>query len=326
MAVLVALVVAGAVWVSVERAGSGADEEPVLSVSEVTVRDIAETISLKGSIREVSRTVAGATSLRLRVSIDGGVARRIVAGSSEGEYRLAGDARWWKCAETALIGAWPEPLPDGGEQAGNPRVDCVLSTDSGAIMGDGADFIIRGVTPEPGSEGALQGTVVGYSEPEMQVYSHHDVRAVVDPSIIHSVYAAIEEKTAVAEALIATEGRRFDCETVSIEATTTEGDASTHVVCRVPEDEVVYAGVQATVLLTLRSASDALVVPASAVRSATAGKGIVVVIDSDGEGKERTVVLGISDGLGVQIIDGLAVGAQLLDPVTQLTARGGDGG
>ena len=84
-------------------------------------------------------------------------------------------------------------------------------------------------------------------------------------------------------------------------------DATTSVRCAVPPDQTVFAGLPATLGITVGSVEDALVVPVTAVRGG-GGSGIVWLDDGSGETEERTVTLGVNDGTMVEVTEGLAEG------------------
>lgn len=84
-------------------------------------------------------------------------------------------------------------------------------------------------------------------------------------------------------------------------------DATTSVRCAVPPEQTVFAGLPATIGITVGSVEDALVVPVTAVRGG-GGSGIVWLDDGTGETEERTVTLGVNDGTVVEVIEGLAEG------------------
>lgn len=84
-------------------------------------------------------------------------------------------------------------------------------------------------------------------------------------------------------------------------------DATTSVRCAIPADQTVFAGLPATIGITVGTVEDALLVPMTAVQGGS-GTGLVWVDAGDGKPEERTVTLGISDGVMVEVIDGLAEG------------------
>lgn len=83
-------------------------------------------------------------------------------------------------------------------------------------------------------------------------------------------------------------------------------DSTTSVVCAVPTDQQVFAGLKATLGVQVGAASDVLVLPTTAVKGG-AGTGIVWV-DAGGEAEEREIQLGVTDGTLVQVVSGLDEG------------------
>ncbi len=83
-------------------------------------------------------------------------------------------------------------------------------------------------------------------------------------------------------------------------------DGTTSVVCAVPTDQQVFAGLKATLGVQVGAASDVLVLPTTAVKGG-AGTGIVWV-DAGGEAEEREIQLGVTDGTLVQVVSGLEEG------------------
>ncbi|MFT4260644.1 efflux RND transporter periplasmic adaptor subunit [Microbacterium sp.] len=100
----------------------------------------------------------------------------------------------------------------------------------------------------------------------------------------------------------------FTCTGVRVEVSA-EGTASVR--CAIPADQVVFAGLPATLDLALGQVEDALVVPVTAVQGG-AGTGNVWVDAGDGaEPEERAVTLGVNDGTMVEVISGLSEGESI---------------
>ncbi|WP_431073458.1 efflux RND transporter periplasmic adaptor subunit [Microbacterium phyllosphaerae] len=100
----------------------------------------------------------------------------------------------------------------------------------------------------------------------------------------------------------------FTCTGVRVQVST-EGTASVR--CAVPADQVVFAGLPATMDLALGQVDDALVVPVTAVQGG-AGTGNVWVDEGDGsEPAERPVTLGVNDGTMVEVVSGLEEGESI---------------
>ncbi len=97
-------------------------------------------------------------------------------------------------------------------------------------------------------------------------------------------------------------------------------DGTTSVRCAVPGDQVVFAGLQATLDITVGTVQDVLVVPTTAVRGG-AGSGVVWVDAGDGsDAEEREVTLGVGDGTIVEVTGGLEEGEQIRQFVPGLAA------
>ncbi|MDQ1127930.1 efflux RND transporter periplasmic adaptor subunit [Microbacterium sp. SORGH_AS_0888] len=97
----------------------------------------------------------------------------------------------------------------------------------------------------------------------------------------------------------------FTCTGVTVQVAE---DNTTSVRCAIPGEATVFAGLPATVDLTIGSVTGVLVVPTTAVKGG-ASSGIVWVDPGDGSAPtERTVSLGINDGTSVEVTDGLAEG------------------
>jgi multidrug efflux pump subunit AcrA (membrane-fusion protein) len=78
--------------------------------------------------------------------------------------------------------------------------------------------------------------------------------------------------------------------------------------CVVPADVTVFPDLVAQLTISAGIAENVLVVPVTAVLGA-AESGVVYVVDPEtGETEERQVELGLSDGINVEVVDGLAEG------------------
>jgi len=87
-------------------------------------------------------------------------------------------------------------------------------------------------------------------------------------------------------------------------------DATTSVRCAIPAEQTVFAGLPATIGITVGTVEDALIVPTTAVQGG-AGTGRVWVDTGEGEPEERTVTLGVSDGVNVEVVEGLEEGEMI---------------
>ncbi|KOX12202.1 peptidase M23 [Nocardiopsis sp. NRRL B-16309] len=92
------------------------------------------------------------------------------------------------------------------------------------------------------------------------------------------------------------------------------GGGSTELACRVPSDLRVFEGVTGKMSIATGGAQNVMVIPVTAVRG-TSESGEVIVVASDGTEEVREVELGVSDGTSVEVVSGLSVGDQVLDPI-----------
>lgn len=100
----------------------------------------------------------------------------------------------------------------------------------------------------------------------------------------------------------------FTCTGVRVEVSA-EGTASVR--CAIPADQVVFAGLPATLDLALGQVDDALVIPVTAVQGGS-GSGNVWVDAGDGsDPEERAVTLGVNDGTTVEVTEGLEEGESI---------------
>lgn len=99
--------------------------------------------------------------------------------------------------------------------------------------------------------------------------------------------------------------------------------------CVVPADVTVFPDLIAQLTISAGVAENVLVVPVTAVLGA-AESGVVYVVDPDtGESEERQVTLGLSDGINVEVVDGLEEGELVMQFVPGAPADPGmptDGG
>lgn len=89
------------------------------------------------------------------------------------------------------------------------------------------------------------------------------------------------------------------------------------VTCRVPGDVPAFAGLTAEVSLQAGVSTDVLVLPVTSVRGSVAN-GVVYAMADDGTQTQTPVVLGLTDGENVEIREGLAEGARVLQFVPGL--------
>jgi multidrug efflux pump subunit AcrA (membrane-fusion protein) len=91
--------------------------------------------------------------------------------------------------------------------------------------------------------------------------------------------------------------------------------------CVVPTDVTVFPDLVAQLTISAGIAENVLVVPVTSVLG-SAESGVVYVVDPEtGETEERTVTLGLSDGINVEVVDGLSEGEIVLQFVPGAPAQ-----
>ncbi len=85
------------------------------------------------------------------------------------------------------------------------------------------------------------------------------------------------------------------------------GASGTTVSCAIPAAVTVFSGLAAQITIAAGLAESVLVVPTTAVKG-SAETGVVWFVLSDGGTEERPVTLGMTDGVNVQVTDGLVEG------------------
>ncbi|WP_105035218.1 efflux RND transporter periplasmic adaptor subunit [Cryobacterium aureum] len=103
------------------------------------------------------------------------------------------------------------------------------------------------------------------------------------------------------------------------------GASGTTVSCAIPAEVTVFAGLAAQITIAAGLAENVLVVPTTAVKG-SAETGIVWFVLADGGTEERPVTLGMTDGINVQVIDGLVEGDlvnQFVPGASAVTPGGG---
>lgn len=85
------------------------------------------------------------------------------------------------------------------------------------------------------------------------------------------------------------------------------------VTCALPADVTAFPGLGADLEIVNGTATDAAVVPVSAVQGTVQRGNVWVVASQDAEPEMREVVLGLTDGEVVQVTEGLAVGDLVLE-------------
>ncbi len=147
---------------------------------------------------------------------------------------------------------------------------------------------------------AGQQVSVGVEVAQISPYRFH-LLATVQPVQLYRLVNAPGEGTVT----IAGGPAPFSCTGVGVQVTQ-EGTAQVR--CAIPGDQTVFPGLPATLDLAIGQVDDALVIPVTAVQGG-AGSGVVWVDAGDGSApEERQVVLGVGDGVIVEVTEGLAEG------------------
>ena len=141
--------------------------------------------------------------------------------------------------------------------------------------------------------------------------ARYHIVSTVEPVQLYRLVGAPTE----AEVTISGGPAPFTCTGVGVEVAE---DGTSTVQCAVPSDQVVFSGLPVTMNLTLGTATDALVIPTTAVAGGS-GTGKVWLTGGD-EPEEREITLGVSNGEMVEVTDGLAAGDEILEYVPGVAA------
>lgn len=326
--ILVVLLVGGGVlWVWGQR--DSTVQVARETTSSVVRRDISQTLRLSGTAQTVTRTVPGATSLQVTVAVPAEhlyelvpavtEARADVTASVQGRPRVT-------CAGVRVLGAVPAPattVPDADQPPAGPELECTLPPDAVAYLSESTTVRVQFTSPSGRRLTVdLAGTVGVSRAPDRTERDHDQVVAEVDPAVLYLLLPSVDAGSATGQAIIPGEGRTFTCDAVTMLDTTADAPDKYRAACRLPDDEQVYAGVAVTLIVTTAHATDVLSAPTSAIRTRSGDQGVVTVITGGGTGgttsrEERTVTLGVSDGLTTEIRAGLDQDDLVLDPAVQ---------
>ncbi|MFT4230687.1 MAG: efflux RND transporter periplasmic adaptor subunit, partial [Microbacterium sp.] len=112
----------------------------------------------------------------------------------------------------------------------------------------------------------------------------------------------------------------FDCTLLDPVPSVGSEDATTSLLCAVPETATVLAGMTATTVIQLERAENALILPVEAV-AGTVDSGSVYLRGADGEAIETPVTLGTTDGTRIVVTGGVIEGDVVLVPGPWLEGR-----
>lgn len=141
-----------------------------------------------------------------------------------------------------------------------------------------------------------------------------DGEAVISPELLYRFYGRSSSITAKLDKGPAP----FDCPFLSLGAPISgrEADAAAVPVrlrCSIPAGIRVFPGVRMKLAAVTGESRGALLLPLQAV-SGEADRGSVTVVDQQGRSSPRDVRLGLTDGINIEIISGLAEGDRVLIP------------
>jgi macrolide-specific efflux system membrane fusion protein len=221
----------------------------------------------------------------------------------------------------AIVSAPPEPVRSAA--AGRVRsvpasVGQEVERGGQLVVLEGAgDTEIRVTSPSAGKVSSIlvaPGDAVVKAETVATVVTHRFLAvATVEPALLYRLY----EPPVSIRAQIDHGPAPFDCPLVSLGANS-EGAADplaapVQLTCQVPASVRAFAGVRVRLGVVTGKADGALTLPVEAVAGA-ADSGVVTLLKPDGSRVQRSVRLGLTDGLRVQIVDGLSAGDVVLDP------------
>ncbi len=160
---------------------------------------------------------------------------------------------------------------------------------------------------------AAVGDEVGATDSLMRITpSGFEAIAQIAPSLLYRLYARPVSISVEIDHGPAT----FDCPFSSIGPAATDAanplDAPVYLTCAVPPPVRAFSGIRVQMVVTTGEARNVLVVPVEAVRG-SADTGVVTVVRPDGTSEVQTVSLGLTDGVRVQIRDGLAITDHILE-------------
>ena len=150
------------------------------------------------------------------------------------------------------------------------------------------------------------------------------VTASVDPLVLYRLLDHSGRPTAE-QSIVKLTGlpTEFECHDLLLRDDTAESngeDASPVVTaaasCRVPKEIRVFAGLTATMAITVADIPEALLLDAAGVRAVADDKGLVSRLAPNGRIESRAVELGQTDGLSVVIVSGLDEGDRVVDPAS----------
>lgn len=190
---------------------------------------------------------------------------------------------------------------------GDTLLSIVIQDEAGIEASHAVQSPIDGSVSFAVAEGdpVAEGTVVALVQPRA-----YEMVARIDPHLLYRLYEQ-PEKIVVA---LDHGPAPFDCPFLWLGSTdpTNPFDAAVELRCAIPDEIRAFPGVRGKLGVTTGRVEDVVVVPLSAVIG-DADVGVVVVADSAGRRDRRTVSLGLTDGVIVEVVDGLRAGEKVID-------------
>ena len=154
----------------------------------------------------------------------------------------------------------------------------------------------------------------------------YQVAATVDPLLMYDLAGVLATGSPSAQVTISSRGLDFACSQLHSQTSagsSNDAGPTMSLVCDVPATTTVYAQTPVTMAVTVVDLTDALLIPVTTVRTSVNGRGVVMLEGANGQETSRTVALGATDGLVVQVLDGLTAGDRVLDQTGVQASSGG---
>jgi hypothetical protein len=133
----------------------------------------------------------------------------------------------------------------------------------------------------------------------------------IDPELLYKLPESVDEAS-----VAVTGGPKFDCDGLELATVGAEGEdaegSEVIVRCLVPDNQRVFAKSKGELRVVIGRLSDALVVPAAAVKTTSPTTATVKVQGLDGEVAGREIEIGGTDGEFVAVTKGLSLGERVL--------------
>lgn len=198
------------------------------------------------------------------------------------------------------------PVPAGTSVAKDAALLTLRTAGGEVVVRAPVDAVVTEVRAVEGEEVTIGATLAMLAPRAYQVVAR------IEPTLLYRFYGSPTEIVAKVQKGPAP----FPCQLISLGIASASDarplEAPVELRCRVPSDQRVFAGVRVDVGVTTGEAKGVVAIPVTAVEGQV-DQGFVTVVDSSGARQRRAVRLGLSDGVLVEVTDGLAVGDKVLD-------------